>query len=159
MPAGSGGGVRSIAFRRRIQSELYLLHSAVYTTCVSVSRMVKKKSNAERSDDLRAEYDLGKLLRTGVQGKYAERFREGTNFVLLAPDVADAFPTAESVNEALRLVLQLTELGSKKRRPSRLTCPRIMCRLIGCRIGSSRVCQVLYRHATFGVYGTIRSGS
>jgi len=36
----------------------------------------------------------GKLLRTGVQGKYAERFREGTHLVLLAPDVADAFPTA-----------------------------------------------------------------
>ena len=80
--------------------------------------MVKKKSNGEQSEDLRPEYDLGKLLRTGVQGKYAARFREGTNLVLLAPDVADAFPTAESVNEALRLVLQLTELRSKKRKPS-----------------------------------------
>ncbi|HNS23013.1 MAG TPA: hypothetical protein PKH24_21120 [Sedimentisphaerales bacterium] len=81
--------------------------------------MVKKKSNGERSDNLRPGYDLGRLLRTGVQGKYAERFREGTNLVLLAPDVASAFPTAESVNEALRLVLQLTELRSKKRKPSR----------------------------------------
>ncbi len=81
--------------------------------------MVKKKSNDERSEDLRPEYDLGKLLRTDVQGKYAARFREGTNLVLLAPDVADAFPTAESVNEALRLVLQLTDLRSKKRKPSR----------------------------------------
>jgi len=80
---------------------------------------MKKKSNGERSEDLRAEYDLGKLLRTGVQGKYAARFREGTNLVLLAPDVADAFPTAESVNEALRLVLQLTKLRTKKRKPSR----------------------------------------
>ncbi len=80
---------------------------------------MKKKCNDERNDDLRREYDLGKFLRTGVQGKYAERFREGTNLVLLAPDVADAFPTAESVNEALRLVLQLTELRSKKRKPSR----------------------------------------
>lgn len=80
---------------------------------------MRKKSNDERNDDLRPEYDLGKLLPTGVQGKYAERFREGTNLVLLAPDVADAFPTAESVNEALRLVLQLTELRRKKRAPSR----------------------------------------
>jgi hypothetical protein len=79
---------------------------------------MKKKSNDERSDNLRAGYDLGKLLRTGVQGKYAARFREGTNLVLLAPDVADAFPTAESVNQALRLVLQLTELRAKKRKPS-----------------------------------------
>jgi hypothetical protein len=80
---------------------------------------MKKKSNDERNDDLRPQYDLGTLLATGVQGKYAERFEEGTNLVLLAPDVAEAFPTAESVNEALRLVLQLTELRTKKRKPTR----------------------------------------
>jgi len=79
---------------------------------------MKKRSKDERNDDLRAEYDLSELLKTGVQGKYAERFQEGTNLVLLAPDVAEAFPTAESVNEALRLVLQLTELRTKKRKPS-----------------------------------------
>jgi hypothetical protein len=78
-----------------------------------------RKSNDERNDNLRAEYDLGRLLPTGVQGKYAKRFQEGTNLVLLAPDVAEAFPTAESVNEALRLVLQLIELRSKKRKPAR----------------------------------------
>jgi hypothetical protein len=80
---------------------------------------MKKKLRDERNDDLRSEYDLSKLLKTGVQGKYAQRFQEGTNLVLLAPDVAEAFPTAESVNEALRLVLQLTELRGKKRKPSR----------------------------------------
>lgn len=79
---------------------------------------MKKKSNDEQSDGLRPEYDLGQLLKTGVQGKYAERYREGTNLVLLAPDVAEAFPTAESVNEALRLVLQLTQLRSKERKRS-----------------------------------------
>jgi hypothetical protein len=78
---------------------------------------MRKKSNDERNDDLRPEYDLAKLLPTGVRGKYAERFQEGTNLVLLAPDVAEAFPTAESVNEALRLVLQLTELRAKRRKP------------------------------------------
>ena len=79
---------------------------------------VKKKSNAEQSDDLRPEYDLRRLLKTGVQGKYAERVREGTNLVLLAPDVAEAFPTSESVNETLRLVLQLTKVRSKRRKPT-----------------------------------------
>ncbi len=79
---------------------------------------MKKKSKDEQNDDLRPEYDFSRLLKKGVQGKYAERFREGTNLVLLAPDVAEAFPTAESVNEALRLVLQLTELRAKKRKPS-----------------------------------------
>lgn len=77
---------------------------------------MRKKSKDERNDDLRAEYDLSKLLRTGVQGKYAERYREGTNLVRLAPDIAEAFPTEESVNEALRLVIQLTQLHAKPRR-------------------------------------------
>jgi uncharacterized protein (DUF433 family) len=72
----------------------------------------------EQNDDLQPEYDFSQLLKTGVQGKYAERFRQGTNLVLLAPDVAEAFPTAESVNEALRLVLQLTKLRSKKQKTS-----------------------------------------
>jgi hypothetical protein len=64
------------------------------------------------------EYDLGRLLKTGVRGKYAARYREGTNLIPLAPDVAEAFPTADSVNETLRLVLQLTKLRSKKRKRS-----------------------------------------
>jgi len=80
---------------------------------------MRKRLSDARNDDLRGEYDLGQLLKSGVQGKYAERFREGTNLVLLAPDVAEAFPTAEAVNETLRLVLQLTELRSKKRRSSK----------------------------------------
>lgn len=79
---------------------------------------MKKKSKEDRNDDLRPEYDLGRLLKTGVQGKYAERYREGTNLVLLAPDVAEAFPTADSVNDTLRLVLQLTKLRSRKRKAS-----------------------------------------
>ncbi len=79
---------------------------------------MRKTSNDEGSDELRREYDLGRLLKTGVQGEYGERYREGTNLVPLAPDVAEAFPTAESVHEALRLVLQLTELRSEKRKRS-----------------------------------------
>jgi hypothetical protein len=44
-------------------------------------------------DDLRPEYDLAELLKTGVRGKCAERFRAGTNLVLLEPDIAKTFPT------------------------------------------------------------------
>jgi hypothetical protein len=61
-------------------------------------------------DELRPEYDLSQLLEGGVRGKYADRYREGTNLVLLAPDVADAFPDDEAVNEALRLVTQLAKI-------------------------------------------------
>ena len=67
---------------------------------------MKTKSKGEKADELRPEYDLGQLLQGGVQGKYAARYREGTNLVLLAPDVAEAFPTEDAVNEALRLVIQ-----------------------------------------------------
>jgi hypothetical protein len=77
---------------------------------------MKTKSRGAKVDDLRPEYDLGQLLKAGVQGKYADRYREGTNLVLLAPDVAKAFPTEEAVNQTLRLVIQLSKLrGTGKR--------------------------------------------
>ena len=59
-------------------------------------------------DELRPEYDLSQL-QGGVRGKYAQRYRQGTNLVLLDPDVADAFPTEDSVNEALRLLMRIAE--------------------------------------------------
>ncbi|MCP4657537.1 MAG: hypothetical protein GY856_19195 [bacterium] len=73
---------------------------------------MKMKSNGDEADELRPEYDLGELLKGGVQGKYAERYREGSNLVMLEPDIARAFPSDEAVNETLRLVLQLTRLLS-----------------------------------------------
>jgi hypothetical protein len=65
---------------------------------------------SDLDDDLLPEYDLATLLKGGVRGKYAEAFARGTNLVLLAPDVARAFPTEQAVNEALRLVMRLAEL-------------------------------------------------
>ena len=59
-------------------------------------------------DELRPEYDLSQL-QGGARGKYAQRYRQGTNLVLLDPDVADAFPTEDSVNEALRLLMRIAE--------------------------------------------------
>jgi hypothetical protein len=69
---------------------------------------MKKETNSEFDDELRPEYDFTQL-EGGVRGKYVERYREGTNLVLLAPDVAQAFPTAEAVNEALRLLIRLAK--------------------------------------------------
>jgi hypothetical protein len=54
---------------------------------------------------LQAEYDFSNM-RGGVGGKYAAAYRRGTNLVRLDPDVAEAFPTDQSVNEALRAVLK-----------------------------------------------------
>ncbi len=62
----------------------------------------------EFEDDLPSEYDaatLRELLKNGVRGKYVERYRQSTNLVKLAPDVAAAFPTEQAVNEALRKLL------------------------------------------------------
>ncbi|MEA1969698.1 MAG: hypothetical protein U9N77_15945 [Thermodesulfobacteriota bacterium] len=57
-------------------------------------------------DELRPEYDLSKL-KGGVRGKYVQRYREGTNLILLAPDVAEVFKDNESVNEVLRLLIKI----------------------------------------------------
>ena len=65
------------------------------------------------NDDLRPEYDLEQLLENGVRGKYVEKYEAGTNLILLAPDVAKAFPNEEAVNEALRLVIKLTKIQKK----------------------------------------------
>ena len=51
------------------------------------------------------EYDFSQM-KGGLRGKYVERYREGTNLVLLDPDVAAAFPDAKAVNDALRFLLQ-----------------------------------------------------
>lgn len=71
---------------------------------------------SEMGDELRPEYDLRELLEGGVLGKYVSRYRAGTNLVLLDPDVAKAFPDEAAVNEALRLVIQLTEIQRGKKR-------------------------------------------
>jgi hypothetical protein len=85
---------------------------------------MKKKSKDDKSDDLRPEYDLRELLKNGVQGKYADRFQEGTNLVLLDSDVMDIFPNDKAVNEALRLVIKLTKLtmSEKKSAPHKGAC-------------------------------------
>jgi hypothetical protein len=69
---------------------------------------IKMESNHELEDDLRPEYDFSKM-RNGVRGKYVDRYQAGTNIVLLEPDVAQAFPTSDSVNEALRLLMQIAQ--------------------------------------------------
>ena len=56
----------------------------------------------EKDDDMRDEYDFS----NAVRGKYADRFPKDVVMVTLAPDVAVAFPDANSVNEALRVLLK-----------------------------------------------------
>ena len=52
-------------------------------------------------DTLRDEYPEN-LIKSGVRGKYVKRYREGTNIVLIDPDLHKLFPDSEAVNRALR---------------------------------------------------------
>ena len=74
-----------------------------------------KKKTSDQKDELLSEYDLNVLLKGGVRGKYTGKYRQGTNLVLLEPDVAGAFPTERAVNDALRLVMKLTKVQKEAR--------------------------------------------
>jgi len=60
--------------------------------------------------DMRAEYDFSKAVR----GKYAKRFSEGCNIILLDPDVASLFPDSKTVNDALRALARIAQARVKK---------------------------------------------
>lgn len=64
-----------------------------------------RRKPAEDSDTMRPEYDFSK----GVRGKHAARYAEGTNVVVLEPDVAREFRSTEQVNETLRAVSKLLQ--------------------------------------------------
>jgi len=76
---------------------------------------MKKASAKKNSDDLRPEYDLSKL-KGGVPGKYYRKATAGTNLVLIEPELADLFPDTESVNRALRLLVNTATLAAGKSR-------------------------------------------
>jgi hypothetical protein len=67
---------------------------------------------SQNKDEMLDEYDFSK----GVRGKYAKRYAEGTNIVVLSPDVAEFFPDSQSVNQALRLLIDI----AKRKHPSKI---------------------------------------
>jgi hypothetical protein len=71
--------------------------------------MRKQTQKSEPNSDMLEEYDFSK----GVRGKYVERFKEGSNIVVLSPDVAQVFSDSESVNEALRTLIKITRQNGK----------------------------------------------
>ena len=71
----------------------------------SRTRNMKKVKTTVREPDMRAEYDF----RGGVRGKYAARYADGTNVVLLEPDVAELFPDSRTVNDALRALVAIVD--------------------------------------------------
>ncbi len=79
-------------------------------------RLIKMRKNnmkKMRNDpDLLKEYDFSK----GIKGKYSQKYSEGTNVVVIEPDVAKYFPDHDSVNQALR---SLTEIIKKNKRATK----------------------------------------
>ena len=61
------------------------------------------------NDEMLEEYDFS----NGVRGKYVNRFKEGSNIVVLSPDVAEVFTDSKSVNEALRTLIKITRESKK----------------------------------------------
>jgi hypothetical protein len=74
--------------------------------------MTNRKKNVEEPDPLDREIDFT----GGVRGKYAKRYAEGTNIVLLEPDVAKAFKTSTAVNTALRKLIRTTPRKPRRSR-------------------------------------------
>ncbi len=63
----------------------------------------------KKEKDIEDEYDFG----NGVRGKYAKRFADGTNIIILEPDVAEMFPDSPSVNEALRALVRIARRDNR----------------------------------------------
>ncbi|MGA2193625.1 MAG: hypothetical protein ABSH40_00010 [Bryobacteraceae bacterium] len=73
---------------------------------------MKKPPTKRRPREMRAEYDFS----AGVRGKYVERYRQGTNVVLLDPELADAFPDSKSVNDALHALVAIAGRAETRKR-------------------------------------------
>lgn len=78
------------------------------------SENMKKRASKDQpvqvSEGMQPEYDFSR----GIRGKHAARYAAGTNVVVLEPDVAKAFPTANMVNEALRLLMSIAGRSKAK---------------------------------------------
>jgi len=68
------------------------------------------KKQTKQDPDLLDDYDFSQ----GVRGKYVQRFAQGSNVVVLSPDVAEIFPDSESVNAALRLLVEVADRSTGK---------------------------------------------
>jgi len=69
------------------------------------------KKGTRRNNEVRDHYDFS----GGVRVKYADRYAEGTNVVVLDPDIARLFPNGQAVNETLRAVAQIVQIQERRR--------------------------------------------
>jgi hypothetical protein len=71
---------------------------------------MKKAAKSNSKPDMLAEYDF----RKGVRGKYAKRYAEGTNLIVLSPELAEFFPDSDAVNDALRSLVEIAQRSVRK---------------------------------------------
>ncbi len=69
------------------------------------------RAREEDDSEMLPEYDFA----NAVRGKYCESYKQGTNVVLLDADVAEVFPSAAAVNDALRLLAALADAKASRR--------------------------------------------
>ena len=69
------------------------------------------KKEIRKSNEMRNHYDFS----GGVRGKYVQRYAEGSNVVVLDPDVARVFPNGQAVNETLRAVAEIMNIQERQR--------------------------------------------
>jgi len=80
-----------------------------------MKRKPRNRARATDRDTLRAEYDFSRAIR----GVTAARYAEGSNVVVIDPDVLDVFPDGPSVNAALRAlapVIRQRQASVRRRR-------------------------------------------
>jgi hypothetical protein len=93
----------------KIEFGLLALGSRIAPNGKAMKKQTKRKPPTDK-DTMRPEYDFSK----GVRGKHAAKYAEGTNVVVLEPDVAQEFQTTEQVNETLRAVSKLLQQQRKR---------------------------------------------
>lgn len=76
-----------------------------------------RRATRVAEDDMRSEYDFSNAR----PNPYADRFKEGVTIVTLDPDVAESFPDAAAVNDALRALIRIASQRAKKSRSKRRT--------------------------------------
>lgn len=77
---------------------------------------MKKGQSKPADNDMLSEYDFSK----GVRGEYARQYAQGSNVVVLPPDLANAFPTRDAVIDALRGLLSLAQKTPSQRKRQRI---------------------------------------
>lgn len=73
---------------------------------------MRKTTRSQPDPDLQDAYDF----RRGVRGAYAQRFKKGSNVVVLSPEVAKVFPDSQAVNAALRALIKIASQQARAQR-------------------------------------------